>query len=92
MAIIDDVRAFVRDSFYPAKSLADGDSLLDTGTMDSTGTLELMAFLEEHFGIVIDDTEVVPENFDSIAAVAALVGRKLAPPPSARGPVAAPPP
>ena len=35
------------------------------GVIDSTGVLELVAFIEETYGIKVDDEEIVPENLDS---------------------------
>lgn len=72
------VREFVRDNFYMGEddSIADGDSFLDLGVIDSTGILEVVAFLEERFGIEVDDSELVPENLDSVSSVAAFVARK----------------
>jgi acyl carrier protein len=46
--------------------LSDDDSLVEKGLIDSTGVLELIGFLEERFGVEIRDTEMVPENLDSI--------------------------
>jgi acyl carrier protein len=45
----------------------EGTSFLDTGLIDSTGVLELVDFLEEQFGIAVEDSELVPENLDSIS-------------------------
>ena len=58
--------------------LADTDSLLENGVMDSTGILELVAFLESDFSIQMSDAEIVPDNLNSIASIAAYVERKLA--------------
>ena len=74
--IIEQVRAFVRDAFYAPADLGDEASLLDTGTMDSTGVIELITFLEQRFGLAIGDRELRPENFDSIRRVADFVERK----------------
>lgn len=74
------VRQFILENFYvtvPAE-LADDASLINGGWVDSTGMLEVIAFLEEEFGIKISDTEMVPENLDSIARAAAFVNRKVA--------------
>ncbi|MCK4301296.1 MAG: acyl carrier protein, partial [candidate division Zixibacteria bacterium] len=46
--------------------LTDSGSLLDLGIIDSTGVLELVGFLEEKFGISIEDDDLVPDNLDSI--------------------------
>ena len=44
--------------------------------MDSTGVLELVFFLETTFGISVDDAEMVPENLDSIGAMARYIETK----------------
>jgi acyl carrier protein len=74
------VRAFIEENFLfreDISDLADTDSLLESGVMDSTGILELVAFLETEFSIQMADAEIVPENLDSIAAIAGYVDRKL---------------
>ncbi len=57
-------------------ALEDGQSLLDTGVIDSTGVLELIQYLEETFGFAVDDEELIPENLDSVDNLVAFVGRK----------------
>lgn len=59
--------------------LKDGESLLDRGIIDSTGVLEIVLFLEETFGIKVKDTEMVPENFDSVDNLVAFTERRLLP-------------
>jgi acyl carrier protein len=78
--ILARVRAFVASNFYlpdPA-ALADDASLLDHGVIDSTGVLELVTFVEDTFAIAVADDDMVPANFDSLAAIAAFVARKQA--------------
>jgi acyl carrier protein len=72
------LRAFITENFYVTEpdELGDGDSLLQQGIVDSTGVLEVVAFLERTFGIGVDDAEILPANLDSIAAMAAFVERK----------------
>lgn len=73
------IRQFIDDNFLfgdDEAALADDTSLLDAGLVDSTGILELVAFLESDFGIQVADAEIVPENLDSIAAIAAYVAGK----------------
>ena len=77
MTILEEIRAFVAESFYAAAGLADDASLLDTGTIDSTGVLELITFVEQRFGVGVGEGEILPENFDSIERVAAFVEKKL---------------
>ena len=57
---------------------ADDDSFLKTQIIDSTGMMELVAFLEDAFGVVIGDDELVPDNLDSLARAVAFVERKAA--------------
>ncbi len=78
MEITEKVRAFVTTNFYvpdPA-SLTNEASLLDQGIIDSTGVLEVIGFLEETFGISVDDRDILPENLDSIERIAGFVARK----------------
>ncbi len=58
------------------KSLRDDASLLEEGIMDSTGVLDLVMFIEETFGIVVKDEELIPENLDSVNKIVAFVERK----------------
>jgi acyl carrier protein len=79
--ILGRVRAFIEENFLfreDVSDLSDSDSLLESGVMDSTGILELVAFLEGEFGIEMSDAEIVPENLDSIASIAAYLMRKRA--------------
>ncbi len=59
-------------------ALADGDSLIRGGTIDSTGMLELIFHIEETWKLKVADEEMVPANFETIDAIAAFVTRKLA--------------
>jgi acyl carrier protein len=75
-----EVRSFLCENFLfgdDGARLDDHDSLIDRHVLDSTGFLELIAFLESRFGVSIEDLEMVPENLDSIASVTTLVVRKL---------------
>jgi acyl carrier protein len=72
------IRQFIASNFYvpDATELTDDASLLDRGIIDSTGVLELIGFLEESFGIKVEDAEMIPENLDSIGRMAAFVALK----------------
>jgi acyl carrier protein len=74
------IRTFIAENFlYRADAeIDDSQSLLDSGVMDSTGVLELIAFLEATYGISIADNEIVPENLDSIDRVSTYLTAKLA--------------
>jgi acyl carrier protein len=57
--------------------LEDDTSFLDAGIIDSTGVLQLIAFLERTFGIRVNDEELTPDNLDSISNISAYLSRKL---------------
>jgi acyl carrier protein len=60
-----------------AAALDEAESLLETGVMDSTGVLELVAFIEETWAVKVEDDDIVPENLDSVDNITAFVSRKL---------------
>lgn len=72
------IREFVRSNFLVSDDvlLTDGASLLELGIVDSTGVLEIIAFLERSYGFSVADDEIIPENLDSIERIVAYVGRK----------------
>jgi acyl carrier protein len=79
MSPINTVREFVVENFLfgEGESLKDDTSFMEAGIIDSTGVLELIMFLEETYGIKIEDDELVPENFDNLQNVARYLGKKL---------------
>ena len=81
MSIKQQVRHFILTNYLftdDESKLADAESLMQSGTMDSTGILELIMFLEEQFGIKVGDDEMVPANLDSVVNVVSFVERKQA--------------
>ena len=75
----DRVRSFIIKNFLfgDDNGLKDDASFLDEGVIDSTGVLELVAFLEEDFGITVEDDELIPENLDSIDNVVKYLSKKI---------------
>jgi acyl carrier protein len=73
------VRAFVVDTFLYGEGdgLMNESSFLDEGIIDSTGILELVAFLEDNFSITVEDEELIPENLDSLDNITAFLGKKI---------------
>jgi acyl carrier protein len=57
--------------------IADDESLLTRNVVDSLGVFRLIAFLEETFPLTIDDTDIAPENFETINLIDAFVARKV---------------
>lgn len=74
----DQIRKFITTNFFvaDAASLSDDASLLDQGIIDSTGVLELIEFVESTFEVKVEDTEMIPDNLDSIGRITAFITRK----------------
>lgn len=75
-----ELRNFIIDNFMFGDAsgfpLADDDSFIELGIIDSTGILELVGFLEQQYGIRVKDEDLVPENLDSLSRVACFVDSK----------------
>lgn len=79
MSAAEQVRQYVLENFLfsnDASLLGLDDSFLERGLIDSTGMLEVLLFLEETFGVKVEDHEMVPANLDSVNRIAAFVERK----------------
>ena len=78
----DKVRGFIVEHFLfgQGANFQDDASFLEQGIMDSTGVLELVAFLDETFGVKVSDEELVPENLESVDLICAYLQRKGAAP------------
>ncbi|MEV6302503.1 acyl carrier protein [Actinoplanes sp. NPDC051861] len=78
---IDDVKAVL----VSVLGIEDRAATIDAGTqllgnlpeLDSMAVLELVAALEERFGVTIDDDEVTADVFDTLKSLAALIDSKL---------------
>jgi acyl carrier protein len=77
----DEIRSFVIENFLfgDGQRLSDTTPLLENHIVDSTGVLEIVSFLEQRFGIRVEDDELVPENLNSISSISAYLERKNSP-------------
>ncbi|MEZ5461201.1 acyl carrier protein [Dokdonella sp.] len=74
------IKKFVLENYLftdDESALADSDSLIRNGIVDSTGMLELIGHLEETYSIKVENAEMIPANFDSIDTIGAFVENKL---------------
>jgi len=72
----DQIKGFIIDNFLfnaEGVSLEDDESFLENGIIDSTGILEVVAWIEETFGVRVADGDLLPENFDSVQRLAAYI-------------------
>jgi len=73
------IRKYIAEEILYSKNgygYPDEASFLEEGIIDSTSVLDLVLFVEEKFGISVDDEEITPENFDSVSLLAAFVSQK----------------
>ena len=82
MQIEHQIKQFILKNLYFAEdnTLDEDASFLETGVVDSTGVMELVAFVEAEFGVPVEQQEITVDNFDSIRKVARFVSRKLSRP------------
>ena len=79
MNVEQSVRDFLKNDLGKAESNVGRDeSLLESGIIDSMGVLQLVAFLERTCGIKVEDDDLMPENFDTIAAITSFIERRQA--------------
>lgn len=70
------IKQFLIEEFLPdltQDQLADDQDLLSSGAIDSLGLLKLIAWVEDRFGLAVDDTDLDPNNFRSVTAIDAFV-------------------
>jgi acyl carrier protein len=80
MTIVEQVERFFLTEVavdVDKKSLTPDSDLLEQGILDSLGVLKLVIFLEQTFGIQVDDEDVVPENFQTLNIIAKFVQSKM---------------
>ena len=78
MSVEQEIRAFIVDNFLfgDDAGLREESSFLREGIVDSTGIMQLVSFIQESYGIAVEDEELVPENLDSIKRVASFIKSK----------------
>ncbi len=85
-AVREEIRSFILENFLftdESDALKDDDSLLELGIVDSTGVLDLVTHIEEHYHVTVELDEFVPENLDSVDQICTFLDTKLPPPASA---------
>jgi acyl carrier protein len=72
------VKAYIVENFLfgDDRRIGPDTDFLENGILDSTGVLELVGFLEEKFGIRVEDDEVVPDNLNSLEKIARFISKK----------------
>jgi len=72
------IREWLQENVTGSREVPDDYPLIENGVLTSLQTVELVMFMEDRFGIVVEDDELDEENFGSIKAIAGLVASKTA--------------
>lgn len=74
------LRKYLFDSFlfgYSEEELSNDTSFLEIGVLDSIGIMEVVSFIEQNFAVRFQDSEIIPENLDTVNRMADFIRRKL---------------
>ncbi len=72
-----EIREWVKENVTGSGELSDDYQLIENGVLTSLQTVELVMFLEERFGISVEDEELDEENFGTVGSIASLVASKV---------------
>jgi acyl carrier protein len=73
------LRSFILENYLftqDQSALKNSDSFLDSKILDSMGILEVIQYLNEQFGIKVHESEMIPDNLDSIDNLVAFIAKK----------------
>ncbi len=73
-----EIQEWLRENVTGAREVPNDYPLIENGVLTSLQTLDLVMFLEDRFGVTVEDEEMSEENFESIHAIAGLVASKTA--------------
>ena len=71
-----EIRGWLQENVTGSRDIPDDYPLIENGVLTSLQTVELVMFLEDRFGITVEDEELDEENFGSIDAITNLVAGK----------------
>jgi len=78
MSVKQQIRDYIVEFITYGDPIGDDQSLLESGTIDSTGAMELILYIEETFNVVISDDDIDPSKLDTINLITRLVEDKFA--------------
>jgi acyl carrier protein len=74
--ITSKIKVYLAQQFPMTKNLGNDESLLNNGLIDSLGILEIVTFVENEFGIMLSDEDLLPEIFGSVQCLSNFVQQK----------------
>ncbi len=75
--VTDKVKSYLNSIVPTGTSLQTDSMLITNGLVDSMSVVDLIVFLESEFKVKFDDTELTPENFDTIGSISNLIEKKM---------------
>lgn len=77
--VSEQIKKFISEiTFTEIEKIKDDTLIFEEGIFDSLGFLSLISYLDEEFGIEVQNEELVEENFESVNAITAFIKRKQA--------------
>ena len=76
--VVPEIRGWLRQNVTGGRDVPENEPIIENGVLTSLQTVELVMFLEDRFGIMVEDEELDEENFGSVNAIAGLVAGKTA--------------
>ena len=70
------IREWLQENVTGSREVSDDEPLIERSVLTSLQTVELVMFMEDRFGVTIEDEELNEENFASIRSIANLVTSK----------------
>lgn len=61
----------------PGRIISETDKLISSGLIDSLSLVDIALFVEEQFQVIIDDTELNADTFDTLAELEAIIRSRL---------------
>jgi acyl carrier protein len=79
MDYTQNIREFIIDNFLfgEQQEIKSETNLLEKGIIDSTGVVELVSFLEETYNIIIEDDELISDNFSTLNSISTFLDTKI---------------
>jgi acyl carrier protein len=76
--IINPIAKFIAEKILkqPSKNISADEPLISSGLIDSFSLMDLALFIEDTFGVRVEDTELNAETFDNLTQLAALISSR----------------
>lgn len=65
----------ILEELRPEFDFRKSENFVDDGFLDSFDIISIISVVEEKYGIIIDGLDILPENFETATAIAALINK-----------------